>query len=112
MKKQIGNLIIGCLVAVIIWSCSNNSGGQSKPSSTSEDKKTEWTQTLNQYEDMVNRVNALQDRVKSGDMSAAQEVGEVSKQMIDVSSKCQQNQSSMSASEAKRLIDIMQKIKY
>ena len=111
MKKQFINLTMCCFIIVIYISCGNNSDTRIKNPS-SDETSTEWTKTLDEYESLVDKVNVLQTKVKSGDMYAAQEIGVVSKEMIDISNKCQQNQNSMSASEAKRLIDIMQKIKY
>jgi hypothetical protein len=61
---------------------------------------------------LVEKNNTLQVRVKSGDMSAAQDVVEISQELMEVYQKCQENQSAMSASEVERFMQIMQKIKY
>lgn len=121
MKKHSVLLILNCLIAVTILSCSdsgsnagnnvNSASSQAQPQAQ-EDLKTEWTQWLDKYENLVERNNALQSRVKSGDMNAAQEVASLSQELIEVSQKCQENQSAMSASEVKRMMEIMQKIKY
>ena len=118
MKKQTVLFFLNCFIAVTILSCSdsgsssdNNSNGV-RNQSQAEEVKTEWTQWLDKYENLVERNNALQSRIKSGDMNAAQEVMSISQELMEVSQKCQENQSAMSASEVKRMMEIMQKIKY
>lgn len=97
----------------MISACGSNSSKQNNSSSTSiEEKKTEWTKWLDQYESLVEKNNELKERVKSGDMNIMNDVANNSKEMIELSTKLQTGQSSMTASESKRLIDIMQKIKY
>jgi len=103
--------MVYCILAISIMACGGKSQ-ENNSSSSIEDKNTEWTQWLNQYESLVEKNNVLQDKIKSGDTEAMKEVADISKKMIDLSSKLQAGKSSMSASESKRLIDIMQKIKY
>ena len=111
MKKHI--YILSTVILLFYVSGCNNGGKQRNPSSAdSEDKKTEWTDRLDRYEALVDKNNALQEKVKAGDMNAMQDIANVSKEMIDVSTNIQQHKGSMSASESKRLIDIIQKIKY
>ncbi len=113
MKKSILKLCMYCSIAIMISACGSNSSKQNNSSSTSiEEKKTEWTKWLDQYESLVEKNNELKERVKSGDMNIMNDVANNSKEMIELSTKLQTGQSSMTASESKRLIDIMQKIKY
>jgi|JI10StandDraft_1071094.scaffolds.fasta_scaffold03411_14 hypothetical protein len=112
MKKQTINLLMYCLLTISISACGGKSQENNTSSTSTESKKTEWTEWLDQYESVVEKNNALQARIKSGDMDAMNDAANISKEMIDLSSKLQAGQSSMSASESKRLIDIMQKIEY
>ncbi len=106
-------------IPVIMLSCLNsepepNSQNkvQTNESTSKTEEKTEWTQWLDRYEDLVERNKALQRRINTGDMSAAQEVISISQEMVEVSQKCQENQSLMSVSEVKRMMEIMKKIQY
>lgn len=119
MKKQTCLLLLNCFIASTILSCSNSSpnadndaNGASSQTQAQEEVKTEWTQWLDRYDNLVERNNALQSRIKSGDMNATQEVVSISQELMEVSQKCQENQSAMSASEVKRMMEIIQKIKY
>ncbi len=105
---------IALLVSIIsISACSQNTGTKSESNDqTASENPTEWTEWLDKYEALVDKNNSLQSRIKSGDMNAVQEVSEISKEMIELSEKLQQGKGSMNASESKRMIDIMSKIKY
>ncbi len=121
MRKQTLLLVMTNIIGLMISSCygfstnsKNNSNGLNSQTTSQPKKgeKTEWAQWLDRYEDLVERNNTLQSRVKSGDMNATQEVVSLSQELMEVSQKCQENQSSMSVAEVKRIMEIMQKIKY
>lgn len=121
MRRQTFLLMMTCIIGVTISYCSdsstnsnNNSNGPNSQNTSQslKEEKTEWTQWLDKYENLVERNNALQSRIKSGDINAAQELVSLSQELMEVSQKCQENQSLMSAAEVKRMIEIMQKIKY
>ncbi len=106
-------------ISAIIMSCSQSEPEsysinkvQTNESAPKSDVETEWSQWLDRYENLVERNNALQQRIKTGDLNAAQEVISISQEMVEVSQKCQENQSLMSASEVKRMMEIMKKIQY
>lgn len=80
--------------------------------SKSESNNSEWSGWLDKYERLVERNNAIQSRVKSGDMNAMQEMAEISQEMVDVAAKCQENKDAMTPGEASRLMEIVQKIQY
>lgn len=105
---------IALLISIIsISGCTQNTGTKSEPNDqTASEQATEWTQWLDKYEALVDKNNSLQSQIKSGDMNAVQEVSEISKEMIELSEKLQQGKGSMNASESKRMIEIMSKIKY
>ncbi|MBK7970932.1 MAG: hypothetical protein IPK08_19550 [Bacteroidetes bacterium] len=112
--KSITIKFIALVMSVIsVYGCSENTGIKTeKNDQTATEPQTEWTIWLDKYEALVDKNNSLQSRIKSGDMAAVQEISEVSQEMIELSEKLQQGQGSMNASESKRLIDIISKIKY
>lgn len=113
MKSFKINFIALLIAFISLSGCSQNTGTKSEPNvQTASESPTEWTKWLDKYEILVEKNNSLQSRVKSGDMNVIQEVSEISKEMIELSEKLQQGQGSMNASESKRMIDIMSKIKY
>jgi len=113
MKSFKINFIALLIAFISLSGCSQNAGTKSEATDqTASENPTEWTEWLDKYEVLVDKNNSLQSRIKSGDMNVVQEISVVSKEMIELSEKLQQGQGSMNASESKRMIDIMSKIKY
>jgi len=111
MKKQTINFVVYCILAISVMACGGKS--QENNSSTSlEATNTEWTQWINQYESLVEKTIALHDKIKSGDTEVMDEAATISKEMTELSSKLEAGKNRMSASESKRLIEIIQKIKH
>jgi len=77
-----------------------------------DDERTEWSQWLDRYENLVEKNNELRSRIKSGDLTAAQEAISVSQELVEVARKCQENQENMTTTDVQRMMIIMQKVKY